>query len=244
MNLAINNSTTQLAKANRPEFDNSYDLDDKPGLKADAVDLDSSRKIGEELGLAKPAKEIKSQNQEDKAVQALTGIANLGRKIGSKVLNILGFGGVTLSALSYILFRFKLLSAVIAAPALGAFYIANTLKKAAKESEEDSGVISDPRAIISKAKDDSTYLEKNFKKIVAAMVKVGEMKDKDPKKLEALKDLCKVAKKVAAKRTELKTVDKGSSQLYKIKQFMDIYDSVKIKDQSETDFEDQLHIES
>lgn len=243
MNLAINNSTTQLAKAQRPELDDSYDLNDKAELEADAVDLDSSRKIGEELGLDS-LKETKPQSKEDKAVQALTGVANLGRKLGSTALNIGGFIGITVSALSYILFRFKLLSTLIAAPALGAFYIANTLKKAAKESEKESGLISDPREIISKAKDDSTYLEENFKTIVAAMVKVGEMKDKDPKKLEALRDLRKVAQKVAAKRTELKTVDKRSSQIYKIKQFMDIYDSVKIKDQSETEFDEQHTLSS
>lgn len=239
MNLAINNSTNQELKAQRSDSDTAQNHSNT--VEHDDHDLELSRSVGEQLG-AESLEDTKPENQEDKAVQALTSVANLGRKIGSKALNLSGFIGITVSALSYIFFRFKLLSAAIAAPALGAFYIANTLKNAAKKSQKESGFISDPATIIAKAKDDSTYLEEDFKKVVAAMVKIGEMKDADPKKQTALFDLRKVAKKVSAKRTELKKINQSSNQLQlqKIKNFMDIYDSVKIgQDQSEIDFEDQ-----
>lgn len=220
-----NSNAAYEAKAQRPETLVEQEVD----LYGDEEqrDLDESRKIGEELG-AQSIESAKPVDSEQKAIQALTGIANIGRKVGSKALNTTGFVGISVAALSYIMFRLKIVAAALAAPALGAFYIANNLKKSAKESEEKSGLISDPKEIIKHAKDDSTYLEKNFRKVVAAMVKVSEMNDKDPKKAVVLKDLRKVAKKVSAKRTELLKIDKSSNMLLKIKHFMDIYDSVKV----------------
>jgi hypothetical protein len=235
MNIALNNSKLDLIKAPRPDSKNAHVETDATDLEHDN-DLDESRKIGEELGVD-PAQKTQGIAQEDRAVQALTGVANIGRKIGSKTLNVLGFVGITASALSYILFRFKILSAIIAAPAIGAFYIGNNLKAAVEKTEKESGLISDPREVIKKAKDDSIYLESNFKKVVAAMVRVGEMKDKDPKKVAALIDLAKIVKKVRAKETELTKVDKSSNMLLQIKHFIDIYDAIRAH-------EAQLEIES
>ena len=70
----------------------------------------NSRELAQDLA-AKDSNQSQFQepNKEDKALGALNRVANFARRIGSKALNVVGFAGVTVGALSYILFGLKLL---------------------------------------------------------------------------------------------------------------------------------------
>jgi hypothetical protein len=225
MNLSITNSDTS---STRPQGSN---LDSKAsGQASDLADLDisssDSRKLGEDLANQK-IKTFKNQvlPKEERAIELLNSVANTGRKLGSKVLNFFGFTGATLTGISF-MFGFRILSVLLAVPTVGALYLANHFKRTAKSKEDELGLFTDPVKIIKKAKSDSLFLESDFKKVLAAMVKIGELKNTDLRKTEALADLGVVARKVSTKKLELSSTDKTNHELLDLDKFLDIYGSL------------------
>jgi hypothetical protein len=237
MNLSVTNSNLSSARAQ------SSKLDSKASEQAnDLADLDisssDSRRLGEDLANQKIKNTVKYQvlPKEEKAIEVLNSVANTGRKLGSKVLNFFGFTGATLTGVSF-MFGFKILSALLAVPTVGALYLANHLKHLAKRKEDDLGLLTDPLKIIKKAKSDSLFLESDFNKVLAAMVKIGEFKNTDPRKTEALADLSAVARKVSTKKLELSSTDKTNHELLDLNKFLDIYGSLNpSQSNSETGF--------
>lgn len=222
---ATNHNSTKGPEVQTEPHDNEHSheaqLEQNLGL--------DSRELGEEISKKENEAKIAGDDfpKDEKALNWIKTITNGFRKIGAKALNFLGFGGMTLAAISYIGFRFKWLAAFFAAPSLGAFFIANSMKKAAQKNELDTGMFTDPATIIKAAKENSLYLEKNFNNIIRAMVRVGEMSDKNSQKSEILADLKILARTVGAKRQEIKSVDPTNNELFEIQKFMDIYDSIK-----------------
>ena len=69
------------------------------------------------------------------------------------------------------------------------------------------------------------------------MVKIGEFKNTDPRKIEALADLSAVARKVSTKKLELSSIDKTNHELLDLNKFLDIYGSLNpSQSNSETEF--------
>jgi hypothetical protein len=226
MNLSITNSNTSSTRAQ------GSNLDSKASEKAnDLADLDisssDSRKLGEDLANQKIKNTVKHQvlPKEEKAIGVLNSGANIVIKFGSKVLNFFGFTGATLTGVSF-MFGFKILSVLLAVPTVGALYLANHFKRTAKSKEDELGLFTDPVKIIKKAKSDSLFLESDFKKVLAAMVKIGELKNTDLRKTEALADLGVVARKVSTKKLELSSTDKTNHELLDLDKFLDIYGSL------------------
>lgn len=226
MNIAIDNPSL-APQAQKPEL-KTTDINKPQGSSID-IDHEEIRSLGTELATTNPAqaKKVDDIAKEEKTLTVLNSVVNFARKIGSKALNAGGFIGITMAALSYIMFNFRLVAAFFAVPSVGAFYIANTLKKSAKASEKELGILSDPTKVIQKAKNDSLFMEENFNKVTASMVKIGEMKDKDPKKQEALEDLKLVARKVASKRNEVKAIENTSHELFELNRFLEIYSDIQ-----------------
>lgn len=218
MNLSITKSNTNSVRAQSPNLTSKINQQDDftPDLDISSSD---SRRLGVDIA--------KSQTlpKEEKAIEVLNSVANTGRKLGSKVLNFFGFTGATFTGIAF-MFGFKLLSVLFAVPTAGALYLANHLKHIAKTKEDDLGLLTDPVKIIKKAKSDSLFLESDFKKVLAAMVKIGEFKNTDPRKKEAFSDLAIVARKVSAKRLELSSIDKTNHELLDLNKFLDIYGSL------------------
>jgi hypothetical protein len=241
MNIAIDNPS-KATQAQKPEQMLITSNDPQDTSNSLNLDHEEIRSLGKELATSNPVqtKKIDEIEKEEKTLTVLNSVVNFARKIGSKALNAGGFVGITMAALSYILFNFRLLSAFFAIPSVGAFFIANTLKKNAKASERELGILSDPTQLIKRAKNDSIFMEENFSKVTAAMVKIGEMKDKDPKKQEALKDLDQVARKIVSKRNEVKAIENTSHELFELNRFLEIYSDIQPDVNESVEIESEL----
>ena len=154
MNLQITNSTDTANQAQKPETQSA-----KTTFKAnlEPKDKDATRTQGEELASADihlEESEAPEAVEEAKALGALNKVANLGRRVGSGALKVMGFGGMTLTALTY-MFGFKMIALIFALPSAGAFFIAHTLSKQAKQSEKDLDLLADPIKIVERAKNNA-----------------------------------------------------------------------------------------
>ncbi len=239
-----NNSVSKGPQTKASDPADNQDLSfDSDAIRKDGVDMaktmaSSNASTDDKKDLTKPDHGvIKTANSLYSGVLAL----------GSKVLNACGFVGATITAVLYFFFNSRIFSLITAVPTAMSFGTAFALKKSVKKNEGSKSILDDPLKILNKARNDSSFLEANFSKMVEAVVDISSLASDNPKKQQALEDLREIAEKVRIKKYELEQIDPNDQSNYEIldvNRFLDIYEKMRPNEFREQAAEDALRAEN
>lgn len=116
-----------------------------------------------------------------KEESALTTGLNFAKKLGSRVLNVIGGLGSAASIGVYFLIGSKLFSVLLGIPSLMCFYIASTFKQ-----NSDSSEFIQPKDRLEKAIQDPQYFDNNLDEIINALKRLRKIPPRLLKDLEAI----------------------------------------------------------